>query len=267
MTEPKRCDHHWDEHGNCRHCAAVNQDAVYGGRLGCRQAFSAAVVAVPPRPKGPERDRGAAHHRCAARTGRRLDIRDLRHIAGSTAARHECCGWVRLLRCRFDGSTLERFTPVSILTAEEWNERYPAGTLALHRASRVVYGGTEHEHAVVYVCTASTADAGHVAGETDDARLLLLKDCEPLATDQQRLEAGWLPPEEVEKLRADLVDYRDVRADRDDWEALATAMEPVVEAARVWRAARYSAHAGATAELLVAAVEALDTAQPEDVGG
>lgn len=164
---------------------------------------------------------------------------------------------------------------MTTLTADEWNERYPfpAGTFGTPVAYRTTRSdGTK----VTYLSHAIRAVSryGEQLVELAEHGKVPLAAVEPLATDQQRLDAGWLPPEEAEKLRAQLglrtlgakalqqmhTELAELRADRD-------AMLPVVEAARALVAGRRrfaEIHPGwlgwdLSIDRLVAAVDALDT--------
>lgn len=116
-----------------------------------------------------------------------------------------------------------------MLTAAEWNERYPVGTPVLCRVGgrRTV---TLTTHPAGVDPTGRSADQVY----TEDVGWLNLSDVEPLATDAERLAAGWLDPERAQAL---------------------------LDAARAWRHSPQGVGSWLEGRALADAIDALDAAE------
>lgn len=91
---------------------------------------------------------------------------------------------------------------MSTLTAEEWNQRYPVGTLVLSWT----HMDRSDEPSVTRTRSAAwqLGDGTPVVSVFNRTGGYHLACAEPLFTDDQRVAAGWLPPDEAERLKADL---------------------------------------------------------------
>lgn len=87
------------------------------------------------------------------------------------------------------------------LSAAEWNERYPPHTPVWYEA----VSGKRIALTEGQALAERQAPFGHVHNtvKTYPVGWLLLSEIEPLATDEQRLAEGWLPPDEASRLKAD----------------------------------------------------------------
>lgn len=89
-----------------------------------------------------------------------------------------------------------------MLTAAEWNERYPTDTPALWQqpsgvrpVACIVIGTARERGGLAFVTV--------VSGVGGVPNSVLLAQLTPLATDEQRRAEGWLDPPTADKLRPD----------------------------------------------------------------